>query len=80
METQELFYTRDHCNLKHICLLNIKVDGSVFHEDKHLFYKSLTESEQWKTIVEGSSGAVGCVETMFADRYFACFTNLAYHE
>eukprot|EP00948_MAST-09A_sp_MAST-9A-sp1_P000714 g714.t1 len=75
-DTQELFITRDLCKPQVICLMNIYVDGQIYHADKQAFYQSMKKSEEWELLVEGSSGSVGCLDTMFNDRYFACFQRL----
>ena len=71
--TQELFVTRDMCKPRHFCLLNIFVNGKVYHGDKYESYMSLKKSPDWDLVVEGPSASVGCADTMFDDRFFACF-------
>lgn len=73
INTQELYFARDVCKPKYLCLLNIFVNKNVIHPDKHYFYESTRKSSNWQVVVEGSSAGVGCLNTMFDDRYFACF-------
>ena len=72
-ETQELFVARDLCQPRHFCLLNIFVNGKIYHGDKYETYMTLKRSSDWDLVVEGSSASVGCADTMFDDRFFACF-------
>ena len=73
MHTQELFYSRDTCKPRYLCLLNILVNGQVVHQEKHAFFETLVRSDKWAVVVEGDSAAVGCLNTIFDNRYFACF-------